>query len=141
MRGVQASGEMGEMVAFARPRAAKEEQRGDGGGEGDRREDAVGGRKRVDRRVAGLDGEVPPRAGSERGHGLARAVGGAGQVLGILSANIDERGINSGVDESASGTRGLGRLLSLRHSGQIQSYLGTVAVGMLALLILYAWLA
>ena len=73
--------------------------------------------------------------------GLARAVGGAGQVLGILSANIDERGINAGMDESATGTRGLGRLLSLRHSGQIQTYLGAVAVGMLALLILYAWLA
>jgi NADH-quinone oxidoreductase subunit L len=73
--------------------------------------------------------------------GLARAVGGAGQFLGILSANIDERGINAGVDESATGTRGLGLLLSVRHSGQIQTYLGAVAVGMLALLILYAWLA
>jgi NADH-quinone oxidoreductase subunit L len=73
--------------------------------------------------------------------GLARGVGGAGQVLGILSANIDERGINAGVDESATGTRGLGRFLSIRHSGQVQTYLGAVAVGMLALLILYAWLA
>ena len=63
------------------------------------------------------------------------------EVFGILSANIDERGINAGVDESATGTRGLGRLMSARHSGQIQTYLGAVAVGMLALLILYAWLA
>src|SRR3954468_10928286 len=78
MRGVQAGGEMSEMVALARPRATQEEQRGDGGGDGDRREDAVGGREGVDRRVAGLDGEVPARAGPECGHGLARAVGGAG---------------------------------------------------------------
>jgi NADH-quinone oxidoreductase subunit L len=72
--------------------------------------------------------------------GLVRAVGGAGQFLGILSADIDERGINAGVDESATGTRGLGRLMSTRHSGQIQTYMGVIAVGMLALLILYAWL-
>jgi len=72
--------------------------------------------------------------------GLVRAVGGAGQFLGILSADFDERGINAGVDEGATGTRGLGRFMSARHSGQIQTYMGVVAVGMLALLILYAWL-
>jgi NADH-quinone oxidoreductase subunit L len=73
--------------------------------------------------------------------GLVRGVGGAGQFLGILSADFDERGINAGVDESATGTRGLGRFISAWHSGQIQTYMGVVAVGMLALLILYAWLA
>jgi NADH-quinone oxidoreductase subunit L len=72
--------------------------------------------------------------------GFVRAVGGAGQFLGILSADFDERGINAGVDESATGTRGLGRLMSARHSGQVQTYMGVIAVGMLALLILYAWL-
>ena len=72
--------------------------------------------------------------------GLVRAVGGVGQFFGILSTNFDERGINPSVDESATGTRGLGRFMSTRHSGQIQTYLGVVAVGMLALLILYAWL-
>jgi NADH-quinone oxidoreductase subunit L len=72
--------------------------------------------------------------------GLVRGVGGAGQFLGILTANVDERGINAGVDEGATGTRGLGRFMSARHSGQIQTYMGIVAVGMLALLILYAWL-
>ncbi len=72
--------------------------------------------------------------------GLVRGVGGAGQALGILSAGFDERGINAGADESAAGTRGLGRLMSGRHSGQIQTYMSVVAVGMLALLILYAWL-
>jgi NADH-quinone oxidoreductase subunit L len=72
--------------------------------------------------------------------GLVRAVGGAGQFLGILSADFDERGINAGVDQSATGTRGLGRLMSARHSGQVQTYMGVIAVGMLALLLLYAWL-
>jgi NADH-quinone oxidoreductase subunit L len=72
--------------------------------------------------------------------GLVRGFGRAGQIMGIVSANFDERGINAGVDESAAGTRGLGRLLSARHSGQIQIYLGVIGVGMLALLLLYAWL-
>jgi NADH-quinone oxidoreductase subunit L len=73
--------------------------------------------------------------------GLVRGVGGAGQFFGILSTNFDERGINAGVDESATGTRGLGRFMSAWHSGQVQIYMGVVAVGMLALLLLYAWLA
>ena len=72
--------------------------------------------------------------------GLVRAVGGVGQLFGILTKGFDEHGINAGVDEGATGTRGLGRFMSTRHSGQIQTYLGAVAVGMLALLILYAWL-
>ena len=73
--------------------------------------------------------------------GLVRAVGGAGQLFGVLSTNFDERGINAGVDESATGTRGLGRFMSAWHSGQIQTYMSVVALGMVALLILYAWLA
>jgi NADH-quinone oxidoreductase subunit L len=73
--------------------------------------------------------------------GLVRGIGGAGQFFGILSTNFDERGINAGVDEGATGTRGLGRFISSWHSGQIQTYMGVVAVGMLALLLLYAWLA
>ena len=72
--------------------------------------------------------------------GLVRAFGGLGQLFGIFSANFDERGINAGVDEATGGTRGLGRVMSAWHSGQIQTYLGVVAVSMLALLILYAWL-
>jgi len=73
--------------------------------------------------------------------GLVRAVGGAGQLFGIFSTTVDERGINAGVDESATRTRGLGRFMSGWHSGQVQTYMGAVAVGMLALLLLYAWLA
>ena len=73
--------------------------------------------------------------------GLVRGFGAVGQLLGIFTANVDERGINAGVDETTAGARGLGRLISSAHSGQIQTYLGAVAIGMLALLLLYAWLA
>src|SRR6267143_838169 len=73
--------------------------------------------------------------------GLVRGFGAIGQLFGIFAADVDERGINAGVDKTTVGARGLGRLLSSAHSGQIQIYLGVVAVGMLALLLLYAWLA
>ncbi|HEU0208826.1 MAG TPA: NADH-quinone oxidoreductase subunit L [Candidatus Udaeobacter sp.] len=73
--------------------------------------------------------------------GLVRGLGAIGQVFGILTAGVDKRGINAGVDETAVRTRGLGRRLSAAHSGQIQLYLGVIAVGMLALLLLYAWLS
>ena len=73
--------------------------------------------------------------------GFIRAVGGIGRLFGSLSAGVDERGINAGVDETVIGTRGIGRLMSKFHSGQIQLYLGAVAVAVLALLLFYAWLA
>jgi NADH-quinone oxidoreductase subunit L len=73
--------------------------------------------------------------------GLVRGFGAIGQLLGMLTADVDERGINAGLDETTVGARGLGRLLSSAHSGQIQIYLAFVAVGTLALLLLYAWLA
>jgi NADH-quinone oxidoreductase subunit L len=73
--------------------------------------------------------------------GLVRAFGKLGQLFGMFSAGFDERGINAVVDRGAGGTRGLGRFISARHSGQIQTYLGAVAIGMLTLLLLYAWLA
>jgi proton-translocating NADH-quinone oxidoreductase chain L len=73
--------------------------------------------------------------------GLVRGFGGVGQLFGIFAASIDERGINAGVDETTASARGLGRLMSRAHSGQIQTYLGAVAIGLLALLLLYAWLA
>ena len=72
--------------------------------------------------------------------GLVRAVGALGRSLGRLTKGFDERAINAGVDDATGVTRGFGRLISVRHSGQIQTYLGAIAVGMLALLILYAWL-
>jgi proton-translocating NADH-quinone oxidoreductase chain L len=73
--------------------------------------------------------------------GLVRGFGAIGQVFGMFTAGVDKRGINAGVDETTVGARGLARLLSGAHSGQIQIYLSVVAIGMLALLLLYAWLA
>src|SRR5438045_2826601 len=72
--------------------------------------------------------------------GLVRAFGGIGQIFGILTDNFDERGINAGIDEATTGTRGLGRVMSAWHSGQIQTYLRAVGVSVLVLLVLYAWL-
>ena len=72
---------------------------------------------------------------------LVRGFGAIGQLLGIFTTNVDERGINAGVDETTVGTRGLGRLMSAAHSGQIQTYLSVIAIGALALLLFYAWLA
>jgi NADH-quinone oxidoreductase subunit L len=72
---------------------------------------------------------------------LVRGFGAIGQLFGMFTASVDERGINAGVDETTVGTRGLGRLMSSAHSGQIQTYLGVIAIGVLALLLLYAWLA
>jgi NADH-quinone oxidoreductase subunit L len=73
--------------------------------------------------------------------GLVRGVGAIGQISGILTTRVDERGINAGVDETTKSTRSLGRLMSGAHSGQIQTYLGVIAIGVLALLLFYAWLA
>ncbi|HET9418846.1 MAG TPA: NADH-quinone oxidoreductase subunit L [Chthoniobacterales bacterium] len=72
--------------------------------------------------------------------GLVRGIGALGQAFGIFTTTMDERGINAGVDETTTGARGLGRVMSAAHSGQIQAYLGAIGLGMLALLLLYAWL-
>ena len=72
--------------------------------------------------------------------GLVRLLGGIGQLAGSLTKGFDERGINAGVNDAAGVARGFGRLISARHSGQVQTYLGVIAVGLLALLIFYAWL-
>ena len=73
--------------------------------------------------------------------GFVRGAGGIGRFFGGFSAGVDDRGINAGVDESVSGAQGLGRLISKFHSGQIQLYLGAVAVAVVALLLFYAWMA
>ena len=72
--------------------------------------------------------------------GLVRGVGVVGQFIGRLTTGADERVINAGVDEGTVGAHGFGRVISRWHSGQIQTYLGAVALGMLALVLLYAWL-
>jgi proton-translocating NADH-quinone oxidoreductase chain L len=72
--------------------------------------------------------------------GLVRMFGGLGRLFGNLTKGFDERGINAGVNDATGVARALGRLISARHSGQIQTYLGMIAFGLLALLIFYAWL-
>ena len=72
--------------------------------------------------------------------GLVRGVGAIGHFFARLTTGADERVINAGVDEGTVGAHRFGRLMSRRHSGQIQTYLGAIALGMLALVLLYAWL-
>jgi NADH-quinone oxidoreductase subunit L len=72
--------------------------------------------------------------------GLVRLVGGLGQLFGRLTKGFDEGAINAGVNDATGAARGLGRVMSGWQSGQIQTYLSAIAVGMLALLLLYAWL-
>jgi hypothetical protein len=67
--------------------------------------------------------------------------GGLGRFFGSLTKGLDERGINAGVNNATGVTRGFGRLISARHSGQIQAYLGLIAFALCALLIFYAWLS
>ena len=73
--------------------------------------------------------------------GLVRGFGAVGQLLATLTTDADEGVINAGVDDTTDGARGFGRVMSRLHSGQIQIYLAAVALGMLALLLFYAWLA
>ncbi|MBV9008090.1 MAG: NADH-quinone oxidoreductase subunit L [Verrucomicrobia bacterium] len=72
--------------------------------------------------------------------GIVRAFGRLGQLFGMFSRGFDDHSINAGVDETTRGARGLGRVGAAAHTGQVQTYLGAVALGMLALLLLYAWL-
>jgi NADH:ubiquinone oxidoreductase subunit 5 (subunit L)/multisubunit Na+/H+ antiporter MnhA subunit len=73
--------------------------------------------------------------------GLVRLVAALGQILGIVSRGLDERGIDAGVDEATIGARGLGWSVARLHSGKVQSYLGVIALGALGLLLLLVWLA
>ena len=73
--------------------------------------------------------------------GLVRLVASLSQCVAQNSANFDEGGINAGVDQGCETTQRFGGLLSRWHSGQIQNYLRTAGLGMLALLLIYLWLA
>ena len=72
--------------------------------------------------------------------GLVNLFSGIGQAFAVLSKGFDDHVINARVDDSTTGARRFGRLVSAGHSGQIQTYLGAIAIGMLLLLVLYAWL-
>ncbi len=73
--------------------------------------------------------------------GIARAIGGFARLLGAMTAGFDEGGINESVDLGCEATREIGRDVGRWSSGQIQTYLRTAGIAILALLILYAWLA
>ena len=73
--------------------------------------------------------------------GIVSSIGGVARGVASLVTVFDQSGINKGVDQSCEAVQQMGRGLSHRQSGQIQSYLRAVGLGMLALLILYAWLA
>jgi NADH-quinone oxidoreductase subunit L len=72
--------------------------------------------------------------------GLVQLFGGIAKLFAGLTKSCDERAINAGVNDATGATRGLGRVLAGWQSGQVQSYLSAIAIGMLTLLLLYAWL-
>jgi NADH-quinone oxidoreductase subunit L len=72
---------------------------------------------------------------------IVRGVGSLGQLFGIATNDVDQALINSGVDAGTDRARWFGAVMARWHSGQIQIYLGMIAVGTLALLLIYAWLA
>jgi NADH-quinone oxidoreductase subunit L len=73
--------------------------------------------------------------------GLVNLFSGMAQAFAMLSKGFDDHAINARVDDTTTGARRFGRLIAAGHSGQIQAYLGAIAIGMLLLLVLYAWLA
>jgi NADH-quinone oxidoreductase subunit L len=72
--------------------------------------------------------------------GLVRLVGGIGKIFGALTKGFDEHGINAAADEGAGSARGAGAVLAKLHSGQVQLYLGAVAIAAVALILFYVWL-
>jgi NADH-quinone oxidoreductase subunit L len=72
--------------------------------------------------------------------GLSRLVGGLGKGFSFLAAAFDEQGVNPISSLGGDLTKDLGVQVSRLHSGRIQVYLGVIAVGALALLLLFVWL-
>ncbi len=73
--------------------------------------------------------------------GLVWLVGAMASLAGGASKGFDEHAIDAGMDGASAKAAGLGSVLAKRHSGQIHTYLTAVALSLLALLLLYAWLA
>ena len=73
--------------------------------------------------------------------GLVRLVTGFSQCLAQNTANFDEGGINTGFDQGCETAQSIGQSLSNFQSGQLQTYLRVIGLGMLALLLVYLWLA
>jgi NADH-quinone oxidoreductase subunit L len=72
--------------------------------------------------------------------GCVRLVAALGNCIARNSANFDEGAINASVDQGCDRARDFGGLMSGWHGGRVQNYLRVVGIGMLALIILYAWL-
>ncbi len=72
--------------------------------------------------------------------GLVSLAAALAQLAGSASKGVDEHAINAGMDSASTRARGFGGVIARRHSGQIHTYLAAVAVGLLGLLLLYAWL-
>ena len=72
--------------------------------------------------------------------GIVRFLGTLAQLFAGLTKGFDEGGINASVDDTTDAARGFGQLISRVQSGQVQVYLSVIALGMVALLIFYAWL-
>ncbi|HEY3601083.1 MAG TPA: NADH-quinone oxidoreductase subunit L [Chthoniobacterales bacterium] len=72
--------------------------------------------------------------------GLVTLIAAISAFFGSLMKGFDDHAINAGVNDGTEVARGFGRLLSKAQSGQVQTYLGIIALSMLALLIFYAWL-
>jgi len=72
--------------------------------------------------------------------GIVRFLGALAQLFASLTKGFDEGGINARVDDTTDAARGFGQLISRVQSGQVQVYLSVIALGMVALLIFYAWL-
>ncbi|MEI8340565.1 MAG: proton-conducting transporter membrane subunit, partial [Verrucomicrobiota bacterium] len=73
--------------------------------------------------------------------GLVRLIASVSQCLAQNTSNFDEGGINTGFDQGCDTAQSIGQTLSNWHSGQIQTYLRAAGIGMLALLLIYLWLA
>jgi NADH-quinone oxidoreductase subunit L len=72
--------------------------------------------------------------------GLFRLGSALSRFFGTLTKAFDERVINGGVNEATDWARGFGRGIARGHSGQVQTYLGAIALAMVALFIFFAWL-
>jgi NADH-quinone oxidoreductase subunit L len=73
--------------------------------------------------------------------GLVRLVAAIARCVAGHTANFDEGGINTGFDQSCNAALDFGQTLSAWHSGRLQNYLRAIGIGMLALLLIYLWMA
>lgn len=73
--------------------------------------------------------------------GGVRFISGAARCMAAFTANLDEGGINDCVDKGCEAAQECGRGIGGWESGQVRTYLRALGIGVLALLVFYAWLA